>query len=128
MGDGKVCSIDRHFGNCCERVNMLRLRRARCGVVGELPRKQTRVLTWPVVTVFGFIASPETQICLKPNVTREAAKEYGFDFRYSSRPGWETYASLLEFADVVRRYLREMRPRDLIDIQSVIWVLGSNEY
>ena len=45
-----------------------------------------------------------------------------------SRPGWETYASLLEFADVVRRDLREMRPRDLIDIQSFIWVLGSNEY
>jgi hypothetical protein len=99
-----------------------------CEVVGELPRRQTRVLTWPVVTVFGFIASLETQIFLKPNVTREAAKEYGFDFRYSSRPGWETYASLLEFADVVRRDLREMRPRDLIDIQSFIWVLGSNEY
>jgi hypothetical protein len=46
-----------------------------------------------------FIASPETQIFLKPNVTPEAAKEYGFDFRYSSRPGWETYASLLEFAN-----------------------------
>ena len=99
-----------------------------CEVVGELPRRQTRVLTWPVVTVCGFIANPKTQIFLKPNVTREAAKEYGFDFRYSSRPGWETYASLLEFADVVRRDLREMRPRDLIDIQSFLWVLGSNEY
>jgi hypothetical protein len=99
-----------------------------CEVVGELPRRQTRVLTWPVVTVFGFIASPETQIFLKPNVTREAAGAYGFDFRYNSRPGWETYASLLEFADVVRRDLREMRPKDLIDIQSFIWVLGSNEY
>jgi hypothetical protein len=31
-----------------------------CEVVGELSRRQTRVLTWPVVTVFGFIASPET--------------------------------------------------------------------
>ena len=71
---------------------------------------------------------PETQILLKPNVTREAAKEYGFAFRYSSRPGWERSASLLEFADVVRRDLREMRPRDLINIQSFIWVLGSNEY
>src|SRR5688500_7418616 len=27
-------------------------------VVSELPRKQTRVLTWPVTTVFGFIAQP----------------------------------------------------------------------
>ena len=99
-----------------------------CEVVGELPRRQTRVLTWPVVTVFGFIASPETQIFLKPNVTREAAKEYGLDFRYSSRPGWERSASRLEIADAARRDLREMRPRDLIDIQSFFCVLGSNEY
>src|SRR3954462_5201051 len=27
-------------------------------VVAALPRKQTRVLTWPLVTVFGFIAQP----------------------------------------------------------------------
>jgi hypothetical protein len=26
--------------------------------VSELPRRQTRVLTWPLVTVFGFIAQP----------------------------------------------------------------------
>jgi hypothetical protein len=29
-----------------------------CEVVAKLPRKQTRVLTWPVLTVFGFIAQP----------------------------------------------------------------------
>ena len=49
-------------------------------VVATLPRKQTRVLTWPVVTVFGFIAQPDTHLFLKPNVTRRAAREYGFDF------------------------------------------------
>src|SRR5512132_2130709 len=27
--------------------------------VGSLPRRQTRVLTWPVVTVIGFIAQPD---------------------------------------------------------------------
>ena len=32
--------------------------------VGTLPRKQTRVLTWPVVTVFGFIAQPCMHIFL----------------------------------------------------------------
>src|ERR1041385_416888 len=39
-----------------------------CEVVGQLQRKQTRVLTWPVVTVFGFIAQPKHHIFLKPNV------------------------------------------------------------
>lgn len=96
--------------------------------VASLPRKQTRVITWPVVTVFGFIAQPETHIFLKPNVTRLAAREYGFSFLYISRPSWETYASLLDFAAVVRRDLRDLRPRDMIDIQSFIWVQGSDEY
>lgn len=40
-----------------------------CDVIGALPRKQTRVLTWPVVTVFGFIAQPKEHFFLKPNVT-----------------------------------------------------------
>jgi hypothetical protein len=96
--------------------------------VAALPRRQTRVLTWPLVTVFGFIAQPETHVFLKPNVTRAAAREYGFDFRYKSRPSWETYSSLLEFAETVRRDLRDLRPRDMIDIQSFIWVQGSDEY
>jgi hypothetical protein len=97
-------------------------------LVAELPRKQTRVLTWPVLTVFGFIAQPATHIFLKPNVTRIAAEEYGFDFRYHSRPSWKTYSSYLGFAEAVRRDLRELQPRDMIDIQSFMWVLGSDEY
>ena len=97
-------------------------------VVAALPRKQTRVLTWPLVTVFGFIADPRTHMFLKPNVTRAAARAYGFDFRYASRPNWGTYASLLEFARRVRRDVRDLRPRDMIDLQSFIWVQGSDEY
>ena len=42
-----------------------------CDVVAGLPRRQTRVLTWPVVTVVGFIVQPQAHIFLKPTVTRE---------------------------------------------------------
>ena len=99
-----------------------------CDAVAGLPRRQTRVLTWPVVTVFGFIARPGIHIFLKPNVTRRAAAEYGFGFDYTSRPGWRTYSSLLEFARSVRTDLKDLRPRDMIDLQSFIWVQGSDEY
>jgi hypothetical protein len=97
-------------------------------VVASLPRKQTRVLTWPLVTVFGFIAQPERHIFLKPNVTRRAARDYGFPFHYESQPSAEIYAGYLAFAAAVRRDLRELHPRDWIDIQSFLWVLGSDEY
>jgi hypothetical protein len=99
-----------------------------CEVVAGLPRRQTRVLTWPVVTVLGFIAQPQTHMFLKPTVTRIAAERYGFAFHYKSRPAWETYASLLAFARTVRRDQSLLRPRDMIDIQSFIWVQGSEEY
>lgn len=99
-----------------------------CETVAELPRRQTRVLTWPLLTVFGFLAQPDRHIFLKPNVTRIAAHEYDFDFVYKSRPNWETYASLLSFANHVGRDVRDLRPRDMIDLQSFMWVQGSDEY
>ncbi|MEA2240009.1 MAG: hypothetical protein QOC81_4733 [Thermoanaerobaculia bacterium] len=97
-------------------------------VVGSLPRRQTRVLTWPLLTVFGFIARPDEHMFLKPNVTRSAAREYGFDFDYASRPNWTTYESLLDFTRTVGRDLADLKPRDMIDIQSFLWVQGSSEY
>lgn len=97
-------------------------------VIAALPRKQTRVLTWPVVTVFGFVAQPDVHLFLKPMVTKRAAEVYGFDFLYRSRPNWETYASLLSFAERVRKDVRDLRPKDMIDIQGFIWVQGSDEY
>ena len=99
-----------------------------CGVVARLPRKQTRVLTWPIVTIFPFIAAPREHILLKPMVTRAAARKYGVDFHYASKPSWMTYESMLRFAAVVRRDLRDLRPRDMIDLQSFIWIQGSDEY
>jgi len=99
-----------------------------CEVVGALPRRQTRVLTWPVVTVFGFLAQPDRHMFLKPNVTRTAAHEYELEFTYASRPNWATYASLLDFAGRVMHDQRDLAPRDMIDAQSFIWVQGSDEY
>jgi hypothetical protein len=99
-----------------------------CAAVSELPRRQTPVLTWPVVTVFGFIAQPRLHFFLKPFVTRKAAERYGFAFEYESRPQWSTYSRVLAFAKAVRTDLRDLRPRDMIDIQSFLWVQGSDEY
>lgn len=96
--------------------------------VDQLPRKQTRVLTWPLVTVFGFIAQPQRHIFLKPTTTREAARKISLPFDYTSRPNWKTYAEYLNLASIVRKAIRDMHPRDMIDIQSFLWVQGSAEY
>ncbi|HUP98423.1 MAG TPA: hypothetical protein VM073_10790 [Usitatibacter sp.] len=96
--------------------------------VEALPRRQTRVLTWPMVTVWGFLAQPDTHIFMKPNTMKRAAEKYGFDLRYGSRPNWETYSALLELATRVKHDQRALKPRDMIDVQSFLWVQGSDEY
>jgi hypothetical protein len=62
---------------------------------GRPRRRQTRVLTWRVVTIFGFLALADAHFSLKPIVTRD---------------------------------LRDLRSRDMIDIQSFLWVQGTDEY
>jgi hypothetical protein len=93
-----------------------------------LPRRQTRVLTWPLATVFGFLAQPKTHFFLKPVVTREAVSRYGETLNYSSRPSWTAYNELIQFIGRVRGDIRDLRPRDMIDMQSFLWVQGSDEY
>jgi hypothetical protein len=84
----------------------------RCEVVAKLPRKQTRVLTWPLVTVFGFIAQPRIHFLLEAQSNARS----GAGIR------------LMDFAVVVHRDLRDLRPRDMIDTQAFLWVQGSGEY
>lgn len=97
-------------------------------VLISLPRRQTRVSTWPLQTVFGFLANPHEHIFLKPRVTQIAASKYNYHFIYLSRPNWETYKSLLDFAEQIRKDVSDLKPQDFIDLQSFIWVMGSEEY
>jgi hypothetical protein len=97
-------------------------------MISRLPRRKTRVLTWPLATVFGFIAQPRSHFFFKPTVTREAAHRYGTELDYVSRPSWPVYRGLLQFVNSVRQDIRDLRPRDMIDLQSSLWVQGSVEY
>lgn len=97
-------------------------------VLGRLPRRQTRVLTWPLATVFGFIAQPKQHFFFKPVVTREALRRCASPLAYASRPAWPVYRDLLLAVNSVRTAIADMRPRDMIDMQSFLWVQGSDEY
>ena len=98
------------------------------GALKKLPVVKTRVHTWPLQTVFGFIANPAEHIFLKPRVTQAAAVALGYEFQYASRPNWETYKSILDMAGAIRQETSDLKPRYFIDLQSFIWVMGSEEY
>jgi hypothetical protein len=99
-----------------------------CEAIAAMPRKQSRVLSWPAATVFGMLAQPRDHIFFKPGVTQVAAERWGFPLAYHPRPGWAGYQQLLAFAASVRRDIRDLGPRDMFDVQSFLWVLGSDEY
>lgn len=96
--------------------------------VSELPRIKARVLSWPILTFFPFIAQPSKFILLKPTAMNLAADLLGYDFDYSSKPSWTTYESLMDFAELTREAISDLKPKDYHDIQSFLWVIGSSEY
>ena len=99
--------------------------------LADLPRPRSPVLTWPVATVFGFVARPERHLFIKPKATRKAAHLYGYALAYQSKPSWPQYQDLLTFAAVLRRDLDRkpgFKARDMIDLQSFMWVQGAPEY
>ena len=63
---------------------------------------------------------------LKPTVTLDFADRVGSDFRtrYSSDPNGKTYEALLELGQQTREAIAQLQPRDNIDIQAFIWVVG----
>lgn len=99
--------------------------------LADLPQPGSRLMTWPVATVFGFIARPDRHLFFKPKATRKAAHDYGYALEYHARPNWVSYQDLLTFAAVVRRDLDRkpgFKARDMIDLQSFMWVQGAPEY
>lgn len=90
--------------------------------LGTLTSKQTSPYKWTIATIFPFLALPKEHIYLKPEVTKAAAKRRRFSLNYKPELNWLTYSSLLRFAEVLSEEVAELNPRDMIDIQSYIWV------
>ena len=90
--------------------------------LGSLPEHQTSPLKWTIATIFPFVALPKKHIFLKPTVTKKAAKQRRFSLNYKPQLNWLTYSRFLEFADLLSKEVADLEPRDMIDIQSYIWV------
>ncbi len=98
-----------------------------CHAVRQLPAGEgrARVFTWPIATLFPFVARPDCFMFLKPDVTNACADNLAIDLQYRSDPNWITYEKLMELADFLLSQLRPLGARDYIDVQSFIWVIGA---
>jgi len=81
---------------------------------------------WTVVTYLSYLWRPEEHIFLKPEVTKDFAERvgHGLAHSYSAELDFGVYEDLLDLAQAIRQSVIDLEPRDMIDIQSVIWVVG----
>lgn len=86
-----------------------------------LPSEGSRVLTWPIVTLFPFCADPNQHVFVKPEVTRAAGTRMAFELHYQSKPNWKTYNAVRELARMLNRRLQSSGAADFIDAQTFIW-------
>jgi hypothetical protein len=91
--------------------------------------EQMDAATWPIATYFLFLRFPDRFLFLKPTVTQEAAEILGQEINYRPEPNWVTYSQVIALGDLVAkklnaRKLPTLSPRDMIDVQSFIWVIS----
>ena len=85
---------------------------------------RARAATWPVLTLFPYLAQPSRFMFLKPGATKECAARLRFDLRYDSALNWETYERLMVMSEQLLERLRPLGARDFIDVQSFVWVIS----
>jgi hypothetical protein len=81
---------------------------------------------WTVVTYLPYLWQPDTHMFLKPEATKDFATHVGHRFvsDYEARLHFAVYESLLDLVNRTALELADLKPRDRIDIQSFIWVVG----
>ena len=84
---------------------------------------------WTVVTYLPFLWKPDTHMFLKPEITKLFADRVGHEFALRYRPelDLEVYGCLLDLTARTREAIEELRPRDHVDVQSFVWVVGAYE-
>ena len=85
----------------------------------ELPQK------WTFPTYYLFLLYPESEVFVKPSVMGWFSKELDGAMPYSSKPDAAAYGEMRQVFHVLRDELGDYGARDMIDVQSFVWVAKS---
>jgi hypothetical protein len=88
--------------------------------------KPDDVAKWTVITYLPFLWQPTSHMFLKPEVTKNFAERVGHNLinDYSPELDPSVYSSLLSLTNDTGQQISSLEPRDNIDIQSFIYVVG----
>lgn len=91
--------------------------------VGSLPARAggARVLTWPAVTIFPFLADPTRFMVLKPQAAKKIAMRLDWELLYDARPTWHCFDAWIKLGHELLDRLQPLGARDYIDVQSFLW-------
>jgi 5-methylcytosine-specific restriction protein B len=76
---------------------------------------------WTFPTFFLFLLNPETDMYVKPMTTKWFLEMAGISDTLPNIPNGESYDLLLDACQQIKDGLSRYQPRDLIDVQSIIW-------
>jgi len=79
---------------------------------------------WTTASYFLFIVHPRDFMFVKPTITQHAAELCGFEINYKPQLNWTTYDWVLAFSRYLQNKLADLKPRDLIDVQSFMWCIA----
>lgn len=93
--------------------------------VGVLSSQGPRV--WPAATYFLMLHNPETDILVKPTPFKALLRSLGRAAEWPTRPDARSYRELIDLAQLLYQRLRPLGARDMIDVQSFIWIVRDDE-
>ena len=85
----------------------------------DLPNK------WTFPTYFLFMCHPDTEMFVKPRTMQWVMEFMSKQDAYASTPNAKAYAAIKEMTRQLRDGFQEYGPRDMVDIQGLLWVCAS---
>lgn len=77
---------------------------------------------WPIATYYLFLAHPESEMFVKPGITKWLLDFFEMPLRYRNKPTAELYSEILRLCRVIKSTLKDWKTSDMIDVQSLVWV------
>jgi len=79
---------------------------------------------WTYASYFLFLAEPESCMFVKPDMLKRALEMSKYDLIYESTPSEQKYKEILEFSQWLKKQIRSLEPRDMVDVHSFIWYMA----
>ena len=79
---------------------------------------------WPVISYFLYIPFSNKYMFVKPTIMQHLSDLCGFEINYKPQINWLTYKCILDFSNYLLHELLDLKPRDMIDIQSFMWCIS----